>query len=114
MENFDEEQSRHLISWTILSRPKEVGGLGMGNLKLKNVSLLAKWLWRFPLESEALWCRIIKAKYGLKQNNWDPAGHSASTCRCPWKSIFSVADQFCSSTKWVIGDGTIIQFWEDC
>lgn len=44
------------------------GGLAVGNLKKKNLALLGKWLWRFPLVQEALWARVVKSKYEVQPN----------------------------------------------
>ena len=30
-----------------------------------NSTLLGKWLWRYGLETDALWRRVIEAKYGI-------------------------------------------------
>ena len=40
------------------------GALEIGNLRTHNRAMLAKWLWRFALEFEALWHRIIVSKHG--------------------------------------------------
>ena len=112
-ENAEEGQSRHLIAWETTCSPKDLGGLGIGNLDKRNIALLSKWLWRFPLEKEALWHRVIKAKYALLQNNWDPAGFGDSTYRNLWRSIQVAAEQFYQRTKWVVGRGNYVRFWED-
>ena len=39
-------------------------GLGALNLVLFNKSLLGKWLWRYAMERNALWRRVIDTKYG--------------------------------------------------
>ena len=39
-------------------------GLGVLNLVLFNKSLLGKWLWRYAMERNALWRRVIDTKYG--------------------------------------------------
>lgn len=66
-EGSGEGKRDHLVSWDIVSRSREHGGLALGNIKEKNVALIAKWLWWFPLERGLLWHSIIKSKYGLQK-----------------------------------------------
>ncbi|RVW53339.1 Transposon TX1 uncharacterized 149 kDa protein [Vitis vinifera] len=44
----------HLVRWDVVCKPKEIGGLGFGNISLRNLALLRKWLWRYPREGPAL------------------------------------------------------------
>lgn len=60
-----EGRSDHLVKWEIVSRPKKYGGLGVGNLINKNLALLGKWLWTFPIEQDSLWHSIIVSKFSL-------------------------------------------------
>ena len=39
-----------LVSWEVIEKPKNEGGLGVGNLVVKNLALLFKWWWRFSKE----------------------------------------------------------------
>ena len=39
---FREEKKDHLISWDVVCRPKEFGGLGIGKISLRNHALLGK------------------------------------------------------------------------
>lgn len=41
------------------------GGLGVGNIKIKNLGLLAKWWWRFTNNKESLWKRVTKSCHNL-------------------------------------------------
>ena len=41
---------------------------------LFNKSLLGKWLWRYAMERNALWRRIIEAKYGSMWWGWCSKG----------------------------------------
>ena len=36
-----------LMAWETLQKPKHLGGLGVGDLVIKNAALLFKWWWRF-------------------------------------------------------------------
>lgn len=50
------------------------GRLELGNLRLCNKALLAKWLWRFALELESLWHRIMESKHGTHPFDWVAKG----------------------------------------
>jgi hypothetical protein len=36
----------HLVSWPVVYLPKDLGGLGILDLDVMNISLLSKWLWK--------------------------------------------------------------------
>ncbi|EXB29684.1 hypothetical protein L484_013458 [Morus notabilis] len=57
-EGFSDDNLSHLVAWEQVHKPKDLGGLRIGNIRKKNEALLAKWLWRFSLEPEALCCGI--------------------------------------------------------
>ena len=58
------ESKFHLVNWAKVCRPLQVGGLGIRQLGNFNSTLLGKWLWRYGSETDALWRRVIEAKYG--------------------------------------------------
>lgn len=107
------DSSTHLVGWEQVCKPKELGGLGIGNIRKRNEAMLAKWLWRFLQERDALRSKVIVGKYGIAPNNWDSGSATRVTFRCPWKSVQSVADNFFHRVKWKVGSGETIQFWED-
>ena len=60
----------------------------VGNLRLCNEALLAKWLWHFALEPEAFWSKIIVSKHGPHPSEWVVKGPKVHrTHRNPWKDI---------------------------
>lgn len=52
------------VKWLDVYKPIEKGGLGLKNIELFDLSLLGKWRWRLLVEKEALWYKVIVAKYG--------------------------------------------------
>ena len=46
------------------------GGLGIWRLRRFNFALLGKWLWRYGIERNSLWRKVIEAKYGDKRGGW--------------------------------------------
>jgi len=47
-------------------QPKEFGGLGVKDVHLMNLSLLAKWRWRLLYGDNALWKEVLEERYGRK------------------------------------------------
>lgn len=51
------------VKWSDVCKSRDKSGLGVKNLALFNLSLLAKWRWRLLTDKDALWCKVLKAKY---------------------------------------------------
>jgi len=64
-----ERKGYHLVKWKALTFGKNLGGLGIKNLKIQSKTLRMKWLWRLNKENQLLWGNIIKAKYG-QEDKW--------------------------------------------
>ena len=54
----------HLVNWAKVCEPIQNGGLGVKYLRFFNQSLLGKWLWRYGMDREALWRKVVEVKYG--------------------------------------------------
>ncbi|KAE8658066.1 hypothetical protein F3Y22_tig00116975pilonHSYRG00163 [Hibiscus syriacus] len=105
----------HWVKWDQVYKPKEFGGLGVVDLKLKNRSLLNKWLWKFGEESSSLWRKVLEAKYGLDHSSMVLRPINSSKLFWVWRSISSpmgsVDDMFTQKTRCADGDGSYIDFW---
>ena len=66
-----------------------LGGLLIRNLRYFNEALLGKWLWRFGYEREALWRRVIRVKYRVKEGDWCSNSIPSSYGVSLWKTITS-------------------------
>jgi len=97
--------------------PQNAGGLGIINIKLFNVALLGKWIWRMGSSEDGLWKEVLESKYGgwrsLKVSN--PYRYGSLW----WKDLKKVwaskdwEDKFEDRVKWELGNGKSILFWED-
>jgi hypothetical protein len=65
-----DDQKLHFISWNQICGPLRAKGLGIRNVHKFNQALMGKWLWRYVTEREALWHKIIKAKYEDQDGGW--------------------------------------------
>lgn len=54
----------HLVDWNSICRSLGCGGLGVRSIREHNRVLLVKWLWRFGVEQESLWRRVVVARFG--------------------------------------------------
>lgn len=53
----------NLINWKTIPRGMKHSGLALGGIVKRNVALLEKWLWMFPLEQQSLWATVIRSKF---------------------------------------------------
>ncbi|KAK2409374.1 hypothetical protein QL285_044804 [Trifolium repens] len=58
----------HLVSWTKMSKPKKLGGLGLRSARDANICLLGKLVWDILLSKDKLWVNIFSQRYdaGIK------------------------------------------------
>ena len=78
-----------LVAWDRVCMPKELGGLGILNLKVMNFALRARWLWLEQMDSTKPWREFnIQVPKVVRQ-------------------LFEAA------TRSVVGDGASTLFWTD-
>jgi hypothetical protein len=77
----------HLVSWSTICEPFCNGGLAIRNLRRFNQALLGKWLWRYGLERDALWRRVVEAKYRSLRGGWCSKEVRGSYGLSLWKTI---------------------------
>ena len=107
----DDECKLHLVNWSKVCRPMKNGGLGIRCLRRFNSALLAKWLWHYGMENDALWRRVIGAKYGNEWGGWCTQSMSGAYGVCMWKSIRRGWLNFSKFLRYDVGDGTCVKFW---
>jgi len=52
------------VRWSKVCQPKILGGLGIRDIRLVKLSLLAKWRQRIIQGGEVLWKEVLREKYG--------------------------------------------------
>lgn len=59
----------HLVKWEEMVMIKKIGGVGIGNLKCHNLSLMMKWLWKFASAKTQCGRRLL-----LQNMEWGISG----------------------------------------
>lgn len=113
------DKSLALAPWHLVELPKQLGGLGIGNLLHRNFALLFKWVWRFFAEPTALWRWVITSKFDY------PPSFTISDIRelhngGPWKTICNFITNFPNAQSFLhsrnksrLGNGNLILFWHE-
>ena len=109
--NNQDEERHHWLSWQCLTKPKTEGGLGLRDLDIFNLAMLARQGWRLLQDPESLCGRVLRAKYF-------PDGKLLGAVPAPgisysWRSILKGVDLLKEGIIWRVGDGTNIKVWED-
>ncbi|PON67527.1 hypothetical protein TorRG33x02_264340 [Trema orientale] len=109
----DGDKLDHLVAWEEVCQSKSKGSLEIGNLVRRNKALLTKWLWRFALEKNELWHKVIRSKYGISPNNWDSRMTQRTTCRSPWNFISNQYHEFLNLVGFKVRNSNSLRFLED-
>lgn len=110
------------FAWGKICLNKSYGGLGIPDIRKRNIALLAKWWNRFCLEKDALWKCVIIEKYYCHSSQLSPILEDSNHLSKCWKDILDVGESqifsafsnnFLGCFKWKLGFGDKIKFWHD-
>ncbi|KAJ9693692.1 hypothetical protein PVL29_009580 [Vitis rotundifolia] len=105
------ERKVHLINWEVVCTQKEKGGLGLRKITVLNKALLGKWVWRFAIEKDNLWKKVLVVKYGQEGLGWRTNEVRGSYGMGVWKEIMKEACWCWDKFQFKVGKGTKIKFW---
>jgi hypothetical protein len=106
------------VKWGDVCKPKREGGLRIRDLRLVNLSLLAKWRWKLLSEGEDVWKSLIVAKYGehsLGKVSLE-VHPSDRLCLSWWKDLCRLdygSGWFNQVVLKKLGCGNLTSFWKD-
>lgn len=97
------------VAWDIMTRTKHLGGLGIRDLDIFNLALLARQAWRTMTEDSSLSARILKLVYfpGCSLLEAELRSHPSQI----WWAILDGRDILAQGMVWRIGDGETTDIW---
>lgn len=98
------EHKIHLAIWPTVCNPIHQGVLGIRKLLSFNQPLLWKYLWRYGLEWDSLWQKVIDRKYSTNRCEWHSRVVKGAYGMGLWKHIRKGWDNFASHTWYEVGD----------
>jgi hypothetical protein len=109
----DDEKKRkvHWAAWDILTKPKELGGMGFRDTKHMNQALLARQCWRILQKPESLCSRLLKSIYYPQGNFLDTVFRQDASPS--WHGIEYGLELLKEGLIWRIGNGEDVNIWRD-
>ncbi|PNY01103.1 ribonuclease H [Trifolium pratense] len=108
-----EKKKFHAVKWENITKPKEVGGLGLRNLHIMNVACLMKLSWELHTGTDTLWCKVMRGKYDKRVTAGDAPSVKAADSAL-WKTLVSFWPQINKYQFWSIGDSQSTDAWSHC
>ncbi|XP_021733398.1 uncharacterized protein LOC110700199 [Chenopodium quinoa] len=107
----DIKRKIHWKSWEVMSTPKCLDGMGFKDIEIFNDALLRNQAWRLTHMEDSLLSRVMKAKYYSNCSFLD--SHLGYGGSYSWRSIWSSKALVKEGMIWRIGNGTLVNIWND-
>src|SRR6266508_4505780 len=91
--------------------PKKQGGMGFRDIHCFNLALIAKQAWRLVEEPDSLYARVLRAKYFPSGDLLNAELKKGSSFT--WQSIYAGIQTLKKGHVWRIGDGNVVNIWDD-
>ncbi|KAJ4786820.1 RNA-directed DNA polymerase (reverse transcriptase)-related family protein [Rhynchospora pubera] len=101
-----------LLAWDRVCLPKQLGGFGLQHLKLQNISLLLRWIWRLYSEGNSLWSSSARLLYAKLDPNLPPMAWNKEGSFF-WKQLLALRFYFQLSVQTKVNSGRNSLLWFD-
>jgi hypothetical protein len=98
------------ISWDVVCRPIEEGGLNIKNLEIQNICLLLKFIHKLHTSNNSSWAKWIRS---IVYKGNKRLGHKILKCSNSWRYLMTLIQLYRDLTVVTIGDDCHISFWLD-
>lgn len=107
------------VNWDVICKKKNEGGLGVRNLGRFNRALLGKWVWRFLVNKNSLWCKVLRSRHGelIFKNGCFSFRRGGGRRSGWWSKIVTLlggenGKWFVDNLSMRLGNGLSTSFWE--
>ncbi|TYG40902.1 hypothetical protein ES288_D12G131500v1 [Gossypium darwinii] len=100
-----------MIPWKTLCKPKAMGGLGIRDVRLFNMALLGRQVWRLINNTDSLCFKVLSSKYFPDGNIFK--AKKVDKASFTWSSIAKAAEMLKEGFGWQVGNGEKINIWAD-
>jgi len=95
-----------LVAWTNVSKPKDLGGLGIKDMGTQNICLLLKLVHKLHHPAFSAWAQWVQGRATVATLNGDIHGDH-------WNVLRQILPLYQAITTVDLGDGTTCSFWSD-
>ena len=106
-----EKRRMHMVKWSTITLPKELGGLGLCSMKYRNQAMLAKLCWRLAHEEGMPGARMLQAKY-LCPSRMTEGGRKLPCSRI-WAACKKGGPIYVKGLRWTVKNGELVNMWMD-
>ncbi|KAJ0934873.1 putative RNA-directed DNA polymerase [Helianthus annuus] len=57
------------VQWGNITKPKSMGGIGLGGIREFNVAMISKWWWRYKDNPNQLWAKVVSSIHAIRNHN---------------------------------------------
>jgi hypothetical protein len=109
----DTDQARryHAVGWEMVTRPKNLGGLGLRKLSTMNKACILKLGRKIQAGAKDFVCEVLVGKYMRTSANGEMMAKATDSHL--WKSIVKLWPHLDDYSWWTIGDGNTIKLCQD-
>ncbi|KAH1063824.1 hypothetical protein J1N35_028811 [Gossypium stocksii] len=100
-----------MLPWDQMCYPKGMGGLGFRELRLFNVALLGRQVWRLINYRDTLYYKVLSVKYFSDGDVFNPKSMDKPSFM--WQSIAKAAKVLYEGFGWMVGNEKSIKLWHD-
>ncbi|GKB02067.1 RNA-directed DNA polymerase, eukaryota, reverse transcriptase zinc-binding domain protein [Tanacetum coccineum] len=107
----DSAKGKARVSWKVVCKPKDQGGLGIKSLKQWNEVLMIRQFWKIIEDKNSLWAKWVNRVKLRNKSIWEVKVDKCDSWG--WKTMLFIRDKIRNHVWYDIGDGRKASLWYD-